>query len=67
MDCPELDLGNLETIKLESQQRLRVLARVRVDPAAIENTQHSFEFVITPQAGLNTDPVRRPALFYMQK
>ena len=63
----ELDLGNLEAVALEPQQRLRVLVRVRIDPAAIDNTQHPFEFVITPGAGLDADLVRRPALFYMQK
>lgn len=63
----ELDLGHLGAITLNAQQRLRVLARVRADAATLSGTQHPFEFVITPVAGMEADDketVRRPASFY---
>ncbi len=60
----ELDLGGLDEIVLDPEQRLRVLARVRLDPAG-GASRRSFEFVITPVAGPSTRPQRRPARFQL--
>jgi len=59
----ELALGNLEEITLKPQERLLLMARVRVPPQPGAKQQH-FEFVITPVAGVDDGPVRRPASFY---
>jgi cytochrome c oxidase accessory protein FixG len=60
-----LDLGNLEEIALDPEQRLRILARVQMPPTAgLEGGQHNFDFVITPVAGVDMDPIRRAAVFY---
>ncbi len=61
----ELDLGDLTTIDLHPEQRLRVLARVRV-PADNElaGGRHDFDFLITPVKGIDSDPIRRPAMFH---
>ncbi|MDX1654156.1 MAG: cytochrome c oxidase accessory protein CcoG [Candidatus Competibacteraceae bacterium] len=59
----ELDLGRLETIQVDSEQRLRILARVRVGPQAVQGEQ-DFQFVIDPVAGPSDETTRRPALFY---
>lgn len=62
----ELDLGALDKmLTLESQQRLRVLARVRVAPERIEKGQHTFNFVITPAGDLDAEPLKRSTSFYV--
>jgi len=61
----ELDLGNLDEITLQPEQRLRVLTRVRMALGEGEENQRTFDFVITPLGEEGADPVRRSALFYM--
>ena len=60
----ELDLSGLNAVTLEPEQRLRVLARVRV-PADGRRGQQHYHFVITPVAGLTAAPVERTAVFYL--
>jgi len=60
----ELDLGGLEQITLEPQERLQVLAKVRLAPAGKKGQQH-FQFVITPVAGVQAEPAHRPSVFYL--
>jgi cytochrome c oxidase accessory protein FixG len=61
----ELDLEGLEDrVTLNPQQRLRVLARVRMAPPGTGENQHHYEFVITPLEGMDAPPVREPTLFY---
>jgi cytochrome c oxidase accessory protein FixG len=59
----ELHLGGLEQVTLNPQQRLRVLARVRLPPGA-KGQQH-FNFVITPVEGVKASPEYRPSVFYL--
>jgi cytochrome c oxidase accessory protein FixG len=60
----ELDLGQLQHITLESEQQLRILARVKVPAEGVKDEQRHFEFVITPIEGVKADPISRQALFY---
>ncbi len=60
----ELNLGGLEQVTLDPQQRLRVLARVRLPLRAHQGQQH-FNFVITPVKGVKADPEYRPSVFYL--
>jgi polyferredoxin len=60
----ELDLGELDTVTLDPEQPLRVLARVRV-PQEARSGQQDFTFVITPVQGIDAESVRRPAVFYL--
>lgn len=61
----ELDLGEIGELTLAPEQRLRVLARVRM-PAQDQGGQRHFSFVITPTTeGVDADPTRRPAVFYL--
>jgi cytochrome c oxidase accessory protein FixG len=61
----ELDLSGLDTITLRPEERLRVLARVRLAPEGERFGQHNFNFVVTPVAGVKSDPVKRPSVFYL--
>jgi polyferredoxin len=60
----ELDLGELKDVTLDPEQRLRVLARVRL-PQEERSGQQDFSFVITPVQGIDADPVHRPSVFYL--
>jgi cytochrome c oxidase accessory protein FixG len=61
----ELDLGGLDEITLDSEQRLRVMARVRKNPTGLTG-QQPFTFVITPtRPEVDADPAHRPAVFYL--
>ncbi|MCP5424117.1 MAG: cytochrome c oxidase accessory protein CcoG [Gammaproteobacteria bacterium] len=61
----ELHLEGLkDRVTLNPQQRLRVLARVRMPPPGIGENQHHYEFVITPIEGIDAPPVREPTVFY---
>ena len=62
----ELDLGRLNQITLRPEQRLRILARVKADPARLQPGQNPFEMVIVPISGLgDEDPIRRDSTFYV--
>jgi len=60
----ELDVGGLEQITLEPQQRLQVLAKVRLAAAGKRGQQH-FTFAITPVGGVQAEPAHRPSVFYL--
>lgn len=60
----ELDLGGMNRIALKPQERLRLMARVRVPPQVIEGGQRGFDFVFTPVEGPTDDAVERPSVFY---
>ncbi len=60
----ELSLDGLERIMLEPQQRLRMMARIRMLPGGLAGQQH-FIFVITPEAGTEVPAIRRPSVFYL--
>ncbi len=60
----ELDVGGLEQVTLEPQQRLQVLAKVRRAAAGKQGQQH-FTFVITPVGGVQAEPAHRPSVFYL--
>lgn len=62
----ELDLGRLNQIELDPDQRLRILARVKADPSQLQTGQNHFEVVIIPISGLGEEePIRREATFYV--
>jgi len=65
LEGAELYLEGLDdTVALEPQQRLRIVARVRLRPQAGGENQRHFDFVITPLLDEDTEPVRQTTLFY---
>lgn len=60
-----LDMDGMERISLESQQGIKLLARVRVapDPTGVEHPIHQVTFVVKPLEGASGDPVRREVPF----
>lgn len=61
----ELDLGGLDRITLEPQERLRLLARVRMHPQGAQGGQRNFELVFNSIEGPVDETVRRPSVFYL--
>jgi cytochrome c oxidase accessory protein FixG len=61
----ELDLGGLDKITLRPEERLRVLARVRVLPQGEQSGQQYFNFIVTPLMGTESNPVKRHSVFYL--
>ncbi|WP_019625146.1 cytochrome c oxidase accessory protein CcoG [Thioalkalivibrio sp. ALJT] len=51
LEGAELDLGQVEEIRLDPGQRLTVLARVRHDPAPGSDSPKQFSFVISDRQG----------------
>jgi polyferredoxin len=61
----ELDLGGLDKITLRPEERLRVLARVRVLPQGEQSGQQYFNFIVTPLMATESNPVKRHSVFYL--
>ncbi len=62
----ELEIAGIvnDTLTLQPQQRLQLLAKVRVPTTALTDQQQHLEFVITPVNSVHEPIVRRPVLFY---
>ncbi|PWV61708.1 cytochrome c oxidase accessory protein CcoG [Plasticicumulans acidivorans] len=62
----ELDVDGHNLIPLAAEQRLRVRAKIKLQPDG-NLARREFEFVFTPVEGFGTDVIRRPAAFYLKE
>lgn len=60
----ELDLGQLEEVVLQPEQRLQILARVRA-PVAGATSSRAFRFTVKPLDAATEMEIVQPALFYL--
>lgn len=60
----DLDLGHMEDLRLQPEQSLRILMRVRVMPDPARREARQFHVVVTPQAGSDLPVLRQSAFFH---
>ena len=61
----ELDMGHFAQVTLEPQQRLRVLARVKLAPDAGKGHTREYLLRAVPQAAPDMPVIEQPAVFYL--
>ena len=61
----ELDVGRLQSVNLQPQRSLRVLARVRWQSGHDVKGSRSFVFNIVPQQRSELGMISSPATFYL--
>jgi cytochrome c oxidase accessory protein FixG len=61
----ELDLGQMDHLRLQPEQSLRILARVRVVPESGRRNPQEFHVVVTPQSDTGLPVLRQSAFFHL--
>jgi cytochrome c oxidase accessory protein FixG len=61
----ELDMGHFPQVTLAPQQRLRVLARVKLSPAASSGHTRDYLLRAVPQDAAELPVIEQPAVFYL--
>ncbi|MBD3669891.1 MAG: cytochrome c oxidase accessory protein CcoG [Gammaproteobacteria bacterium] len=65
IDFGELDLANFDEVSIAPEKNLRVMARIRANPATVEQSKTLFHFVVTPLNQTELKPVEHEAWFYI--
>ncbi|TCO82259.1 cytochrome c oxidase accessory protein FixG [Plasticicumulans lactativorans] len=63
LDGAELDLGGLDVVTLDPEQRLRVMAKIKLTMSG-SGGRREFQFVLTPDGALGQAPIRLPVTFH---
>lgn len=64
LDGAELDFGQMTNLKLQPEQSLRLLVRVRLAPDVQHMRPREFYFVVHPQADSGLPALQQAAFFY---